>query len=431
MKIKKFSIWINFTLLAAVFFAAVVPVSADGGDSIWDGVIDENGEILYDSLIDQGIHTEAVDWIPGTEILGQTLGGTAEYHIYETADGTVVKLPTATTLFFMALKPGESGIGDASASHFTGAGTMLSVPGVISALLQGANIDLSNTEYVSSDQYADALVAGETDIFSLGTGDLWNLMTGLAAASRDDFLGSGEFNLYTALFLYTPDNIPDELAELLPDDFTWDEVVLPPACPEGRVTQGVITRSGVLVAPNFPLVVGQDPDKRGVDLSFNASVAPTIWTYYEEVPVLDTVCKNLNGRPLTDSDCTRPNGLPGFKKEEVVDWVCEERTTVYPETIPVAYASATLSSDSRSWILDTLSIRYPGAYIHNGSFRYPSSAGGSSWNFERQDVQVQDPGTWILNISGRTSGTPVTASRNFGGEAGSFNAYLKETAIIQ
>ncbi|MBT7783772.1 MAG: hypothetical protein HN741_12730, partial [Anaerolineae bacterium] len=152
--------------MAAVFFAAVVPVSADGGDSIWDGVIDENGEILYDSLIDQGIHTEAVDWIPGTEILGQTLGGTAEYHIYETADGTVVKLPTATTLFFMALKPGESGIGDASASHFTGAGTMLSVPGVISALLQGANIDLSNTEYVSSDQYADALVAGETDIFS-------------------------------------------------------------------------------------------------------------------------------------------------------------------------------------------------------------------------------------------------------------------------
>ena len=132
---------LNWLLLLAILSLSILPVAADGGDddSIWDGVIDENGEILYDNLIDQGIHQESVDWMPSIDILGNTIGGTAEYHIYETADGTVVKLPTASTLFFMALNPGESGIGDASATHFTGAGTMLAMPGVISALLQGAN----------------------------------------------------------------------------------------------------------------------------------------------------------------------------------------------------------------------------------------------------------------------------------------------------
>ncbi len=149
------------------------------------------------------------------------------------------------------------------------------------------------------------------------------------------------------------------------------------------------------------------------------------------MPVYGNGCGRLDGRPAGDSDCTRPNGLPGIKREEIIDWICEQRTTVYPETIPVAYASATLSNDSKDWILNTLSIRYPGAYIHNGSFRYPSSSGGSSWRFERQGVQIQDPGTWLLSVGGRTSGTPVSDSRNFGGEAGSFEAYLKETAIIQ
>ena len=422
MKTKHFSAWINLTFLFAVLFVAVVPVAAqDGsGDSIWDGVINEDGEILYDNLIDQGIYTETVDWMPSVG----TVGGVAEYHLYQMLDGTTVQLPTATTLFFMALNPAESGMTDASAAHLTGAGTLLSIPGVISAMLQGADIDFSGSEYVSADQYADALLAGETDIWSLGFGDLWGRMTSLTDMSMTDM------NLYTALLLYTPDNIPDELLYLLPDpDPDPDPLPLPPACPVGVATPGRITTSGTMTAPNYALVVGQDPDKRGVDLSFSASVASTIWVYYEQVPIVNDVCADLgNG---TASDCTRPNGNPGIMKRKIVDWTCEKHTTTYDETIPVAYASATLSSESRNWILDTLSIRYPGAYIHKGKFQYPSSSGGSTWDFERQGVQVQDPGTWILNVGGRTSGTPVSASRNFGGEAGSFQVYLKEIAIVE
>ena len=427
MKAKPFLAWINLILLVVVLFVGVVPVAAqDGGDSLWGEVLNPDGSINYDNLIDQGVQTESVDWMPSIDVLGQTIGGTAEYHIYETPDGTIVQLPTATTLFFMALNPTESGIGDASASHLTGAGSLLSMPGIISAMLQGANIDLSGTEYVSADQYADALIAGDTDIWSMGLGDLWNIMTSLTSASMEDM------NLYTALLLYTPDNIPEELLELLPPDFEFPtEPVLPPTCPVGFATPGIITRTGIMTAPNYPLVVGQDPDKRGVDLSFSVSVAPTLWTYFVEVPVYDEACGGMHDAPVWDSDCTRPNGNPGIMQREIVDWVCEKRVDSYPETIPVAYGSTTLSSASRDWILNTLSIRYPGAYIHNGSFRYPSSSGGSTWSFERLGVQVQDPGTWSINIGGRTSGTPVSPPRNFGGEAGSFDVYLKETAIVQ
>ena len=415
MKTKGFSTWINFALLISVLFIAVIPVAAQDGGSLWDEVLNPDGSIRYDNLIDQGVQSEFVDWIPSVSVFDTTIGGQAEYHIYETPDGTVVQLPTATTLFFMAFSPSESGMGDASASHLTGAGTLLSMPGIVSAMLQGANVDLSNTEYVSADQYADALIAGETNVWSLGLGDLWNIMTSLASSSMNDM------NLYTALLLYTPDNIPDEILELLPEDIVIppNSPPDPPACPAGYATSGKISTSGTLVSPNYPLVVGQDPDKRGVDLSFNASVAPTIYTYWELVPITEMgTCGSVANNNL------RPCQV-------VVDWVCEQRTRSYPETIPAAYASTTLSKASEDWILNTLGIRYPGAYIHHGSFKYKSSSGGSSWSFDRQGVQIQDPGTWLLNVRGRTSGTPVSAARNFGGESGSFQVYLKETAIIR
>lgn len=428
MKTKHFSRWFSLTLLIAVLFVTVIPVSAQEGDSIWAEVLNPDGSIRYDNLTDQGVQTESADWMPSVTVFGQTIGGEAEYHIYETSDGTVVQLPTATTLLFMALNPEESGMTGASANHLTSAGTALAIPGLVSSMLQGADIDFSDTGFVNADQYADALIAGEADVWSMGTGDLWGIMTSLVDASM------GDMNLYTALLLYTPDNIPEEIAELFPPDIDFDDIdlpKLPPTCPAGFATPGSIRTSGTMVAPNYPLVVGQDPEKRGVDLSFSASVAPTIWTFYEEVPIYDSVCNNLGDKSAGSSNCTRPNGLPGIKKEEIVGWTCEQRTRSYPESIPVAYASATLSGNSRDWILNTLSIRYPGAYIHNGSFKYPSSSGGSTWSFDRKGVQVQDPGTWGLTVRGRTSGTPVSDSRNFGGEAGSFQVYLKETAIIE
>ena len=80
----KFSKRFSLVVFLALLFVAVIPVPADGGDgddSIWDGVIDADGNILYDNLIDQGVYTEDVSWIPGVDMFGNTIGGTAEYHI--------------------------------------------------------------------------------------------------------------------------------------------------------------------------------------------------------------------------------------------------------------------------------------------------------------------------------------------------------------
>ena len=411
-------------VLLLVLFSPVASVSAqDGDDSVWGEVLNPDGSINYDNLTDGGIVTESADWMPDIPLIGPV---EAVYHIYETPSGNLVQLPSATTLFFMALNPQASGMTDVSSSLFSGAGTMLSTAGIISAMLNGSgSIDFSGTDYVNSEQFADAVIAGDADIWSLGTGDILNLVWNLASMSIED--GS----LYTALLLYTPDNIPPEFAELF-DLYNDDDIDIPaPArCPAPVVTPGIISTEGLLIAPNYPLVTGQDPDKRGVDISFSASVAPTIHTYYTEVPVFDDACRALNFDGQA-SDCTRPNGLPGQTKREIVGWECQQHKDAYPETFSLAYGEIRLTQESKDWILDTLSIRYPGAYVHNPKFTWPASSGSSTWSYTAQRAPVADPGEWAVYVGGQTSGTPVSDSRGFGGPAGLFDVWLKETALVQ
>ena len=412
-----------FLLTIFLLASFAFPVAADDGDgSLWGEVLNADGTIRYDNLTDQGVQTESADWMPSIDLGFTSVDMQAEYHVYETPSGNIVQLPTAATLFFMALNPQESGLTEVSASAGGWGSALLTAPGIVSAMLNGADIDFSGSQYVNADQYADALISGETNIWSLGVGDIWHLTQSLLDSSTSDH------NLYTMLLLYTPDNIPEEIAELLPeeptDDDDDDEPPLPPRCPAPSVAVGAITRNGTLLSPNYPLVVGQDPDKRGVDISFNVSVAPTIYTYFEEVPIYESGwCGNCNGSSTGGTPCHRCRVLTG--------WECQTRTQIFPETIPVAYGAVNLTNESRDWIEDTLSIRYPGAYVHHGSFSFPSSSGGSSWSFVQEHIQVQDPGEWNITIGGRTSGTPVSPVRNFGGAVNSFDVYLKETAITQ
>jgi hypothetical protein len=116
---------------------------------------------------------------------------------------------------------------------------------------------------------------------------------------------------------------------------------------------------------------------------------------------------------------------------KITGWECQQRQRVFPETISLAYGELRLTAESKSWILDTLSLRYPGAYIHHPKFTWPASAGGSTWSYTARNVPVADPGEWVIIVAGQTSGTPVSPARAFGGPAGFFKVYLKETAIIR
>lgn len=425
----------NVLLLTIFFLLAifVFPVLADDGDSAWGEVLNDDGTIRYDNLIDQGVSSENTDWMPTITLfdfgdVSTSVSFPAEYHTYQTPSGNIIQMPSPLTLLFSALNPLESGLSQASSTTGTYGSGALTAPGVIRALLNGANIDFLNTEFVNANNYADALIAGDTNIWSLGVGDLYSLFQSLQEA------GDTDGNLYTMMLLYTPDNIPDGL---LPDvdpgtgdDDEDDDIEVPVVeCPAPSIAVGAISRSGTLISPNYPLVVGQDPDKRGVDVSFSVSVAPTIYTYYEAVPVIGDECKKLTGSQT--SDCTRGNGTPGKMHSVITNWECRVHTQTYPETIPVAYGALQLTSESRAWIEDTLSIRYPGAYVHRASFNFSSSSGSSSWSSTEEHVQVQDPGEWNITVGGRTSGTPVSPARNFGGAVETFQVYLKETAITQ
>ncbi len=160
--------------------------------------------------------------------------------------------------------------------------------------------------------------------------------------------------------------------------------------------------------------MGQDPDRRGVDVRFSASVAPTIYTYYTTVPIYEEQCRNVLGI----QKCANV----------VIGYSCQVHTRSYPECIASASSTLSLSKESRAWILDELSVRYPEAYLHRPNFSF--SGGGCKYSVSEERVPVADPGNWHVNINGSTSGTPVSGPRSFS-RGSVFSAWLKEVVIIK
>ena len=99
-----------------------------------------------------------------------------------------------------------------------------------------------------------------------------------------------------------------------------------------------------------------------------------------------------------------------------------------PDALCSASGLISLTQDSRDWILNTLSIQYPEAYIHQPFFSFGGS--GCSWS-SAGNAQIDDPGTWTISVMGRTSGTPVSGPRGFSGGGSPFDVWLKEVEIIK
>ena len=94
------------------------PVSAQ--DNPWSEVIDANGNILYGKMTDLGEVQEDASWMPNIPFID----GQATYHRYMTPSGNIVVMPSATTLFFMALHPDASGINNAYSALGNGVGVL-------------------------------------------------------------------------------------------------------------------------------------------------------------------------------------------------------------------------------------------------------------------------------------------------------------------
>ncbi len=230
---------------------------------------------------------------------------------------------------------------------------------------------------------------------------------------------------------------------------TPQPTVVPPIgkCPGPHVIPGQITASALKIAPPYPLVVGQDPSKRGVDLTFSFSIQPTqyhTWTW--EIVDEIYVCRyDSNGGHTGCPKDQYDNGWRSWWEsnsyryvEHDAIWGCAEHVKLYREGVLAIFPSANLSKSSINWIMRDLAQRYPGAFLHHPNWTWGSASpglGGFSgstfvWNFHIEKVQVSDPGIYALVVSGTTTGTPVSISRSFSINAGSFDDYLLETAII-
>lgn len=446
------SLFLIFLIFSSLFLDIAPSFAQDGNPPLvdpngaWGEVINPDGSINYANLTDGGVVTQPADWMPSIPGVGPV---DAEYHVYTTPSGNTILMPTASTLFFMSANPSESGF-DAAASTlgtsglstaegtsmFTGAAGL----GTLLASLTGngpdAMITMPSGEQIQPQTFFEQVLSGQTDIYALGPAGLTNFLASFLSASANDFANGNGLNLYTYMLLYPPaqcSSVPGgctaqqlALLQSLITALPTDEA--PPApnqCPAPFVTPGSIVRAGTLIEPNYPLVVGQDPNKRGVDVSVSVSVQPTIRTSYNPEPIVE--CKtgaNANGK----TNCTLPNGQPGHEK--IVGWDCIERTESYPECISFASAALKLTSESKDWILNDLSLHFPGAYLHHPNISMGSSH-ACSWTETFDHLQTADPGNWDITLSGQTSGTPVSAPRNFGGAAGQFGVWLKEIAIIK
>jgi len=429
----------GFILLLCIFaLVTLLPFhQALAQDSAWSDVVDSNGNILYDQMSDQGVVTQAADWMPSITLpIVGTVSVPAEYHSYVTASGNTVLMPTASTLFFMAANANESGyLAAASTMGINGPGVGVDAPTGIAGIgsVFGSLLGTSGSAEMMStinqagfngpsapQDFFQSIVNGQTDIWSIAPAGLMNFLSSLYTPISTD--GS----LYTYMLLYTPGqcgSTPAGCSAAQLDLLTAIEPTPPPlstetppptTCPGSSVQLGAISASASQVAPSYPLVVGQDPDKRGVDVSFSASVAPTIYTYYTQEPEYEEQCNIVLGV----QKC----------KNVITGYSCEKHVETYSECISSANASMSLSQDSRTWILNELSIRYPEAYLHHPNFSF--GGGGCVYSASQNNVQVADPGNWNMNLSGSTSGTPVSAPRSFS-RGGQFSAWLKEIVIIK
>jgi hypothetical protein len=439
-----------FALFALVFaFVSLLPIqqafAQDGAlrqaqDGAWGEVVDSDGNIMYDQMTDQGVVTQNAEWMPSITLpVVGTVSMPAEYHSYVTESGNTVLMPTATTLFFMAANASESGYLAAASTMGTGGpsvgldaatgvagigavwGAMMNNSGgaEMMAAIQQAGF---NGPTAASD-FFQSVANGQTNIWSVTPSGLMNFLSSFAYQSALDG------NVYTYMLMYTPGQCGstpagcstsqlDLLAATLPTPPppTAAAIAPPskPTCPAPSVKPGAISASASKTAPPYPLVVGQDPDRRGVDVEFTASVAPTIYTYYTTIPIYEERCRTVLGV----EQCTNV----------VVGYTCQAHSRSYPECIASASAAMSLSQESREWILNELSIRYPEAYLHHPNFGF--SGGGCVYSASQDRVPVADPGNWNLRISGTTSGTAVSGPRSFS-RGGTFEVWLKEVVIIK
>ena len=403
------------TLVIITLIASPLRASADD-EAPWSEILNPDGSIRWELLSDLGSVSESADWMDITLPGGMVVDLDATYHRYQTPSGNILVLPSPATLFFMALNPEESGL--------AGAESMLGNGAAILALLVGPSLSsdqlsqLASLGYTDPQDFFQAVIDGQENIWSIVN------FTYLFDILRMSF-NSGF--LVNALLLYLNGvedcaNIPGGCAGLVTDCTDGDCGPDTRVCPAPTISQAPATLTIQRVAPENPLVVGQDPDRRGADIQVSVTIPPVIFTWYRQVQDPPTCEYTADG----DGE-----GCPGPASQYDNDWVytmennryyevvegeihCIERVEILPEPITNIQANAQLSPESRYWILNDLASKYYEAYIHQPTFNLlPGMASvnagcGNNGTCTAEafipNVPFADPGTFDLRLWVNTAG---------------------------
>ncbi len=414
-------------ILVLTLLALLIPSAVHAQEqNPWGEVFDSNGNLRSD-LTDLGVTTEHPDWMSVDLPFGQSLNLNADYHRYQTANGNIVVLPSASTLFFMAMNPQESGLANSVGMMGNGYGGLITFLGVVA----GNNIDwgrlsAEHPEYKSPDQFWGAVLNGQQDVWTYFSG--WGFITTLLQMSWNDTA------LRTAYLMYLngaqncasiPGGCSGVVTPTLPQ---------PKICPDPTVSIQQPTLSIQKTAPSNPLVVGQDTEnRRGADVIAKVTIPPVIFTWHEPIYEDREVCEPsavVGGSPVCRTE--------SFFKE------CREHVEHLPDAVASLQATAALDAASQAWITGKLGQTHYGAYVHQANFTLIPGLGswsggcdgGGTCTATGQALKVPfaDPGTFNLRLNVVTTGTrfmgiSITQPRQLNAD-GTLQVYVTLPALV-
>ena len=424
-------------LLTLLVPQATTAVHAQEG-SPWGEVFDENGNVRSD-VVDLGVTTEYPDWMSIDLPFGQSLDLQADYHRFQTANGDIVVLPSASTLFFMAMHPQESGLADSAGMMSNGYGSIITFLGLVAGdSIDWGKLQSAHPEYKQPSDFWNAVLSGQENAWTWFSG--WGFITNLISMSWNDAA------LRSAYLLYL-----QGAANCAQIPGGCSGVVIPPpptpvTCPDPSIAIQQPTLSIQKIAPNNPLVVGQDPEeRRGADVQIAVTVPPVIFTWYEPIYEEEDICRAPGAGETPNCRQSGSSTInDGVSDTELVFKECRQHIEQLPDAIRTVQATANLSGDSQAWIKSQLGQTHYGAFVRKPSFALIPGLGTYSAGCDGggtcratgtvQRIPFADPGTFNLKLQVTTSGTqfmgmPITQPRNLSAD-GKLQVYVTLPALI-
>jgi|GEM_PF-4840342 len=421
--------------------------------------MDENGNIAFDPTgltLGEPITLPPPDGWPWFEsgVPGTDLGvcvGCLGFNTYTTTDGETVVIPNGYTAIVMALT---------GQSPFTSQPDLVIGNGIIAVAVAAGVFDQMGLP-------AD-MVTPESVLQALQDMDpLFFLQLNLALNDPNSPLFSGMFFYASGLFVFSCHPVTGECAPVLAQPPVLGDVYEAVCqalgdcrpigeCPDRNweISQQDPTYSAGKLAPPFPVVVGQDATRRGVDIQFGVTSYPVYVTYtYEQVVAGPATCQWIG--PSQGGGCGAGWTGPVAWQDGWQSWMatdaewgvraaevreCRRHTDVFLDGIGALNVRAALSETSVAWIRGELASKYPGAHVFQARWPlYPGrppafggfSADRMTFAATYLRLPLADPGEYVLAIEGRTLGTPYTQPRTLHFEQPGFAVDAAFTALTK